>query len=296
MRNGLSMIEAYFVHLLILTLIYVILALSLNLTLGYSGMVNLGHIALYGIGAYTSALLTTKLGFPFFLAFIIAGIISALFGFILIFATRKLKGDYFVLSTLGFSFVINSLLLNLEFTNRAFGVAGIPRPYFFGQMIISNNIYLIFTIIITAIVVFVLYKIINSPFGRLLHALRDDEIGLKVLGKNTSKLKIKAMILSSFFAGIAGSLFAHYISYIDPSSFMTNELILLLSIVIVGGIASIKGSIISPFIFIFILDGIRFFSLPDSILGPMRLILYSLILLIILYVRPRGLFGKIDLV
>ena len=142
---------------------------------------------------------------------------------------------------------------------------------------------------------FQLGRIPATTFGRLLEASRDDEVGLKVLGKNTFKLKAKAMIISAFFAGIAGSLFAHYISFIDPSSFYITDLILILTIVIAGGIASFKGSIVSTFIIILIPEGLRFFEMPSSILGPARQIIYALILLGILMIRPKGLFGRVDL-
>ena len=135
----------------------------------------------------------------------------------------------------------------------------------------------------------------KSPFGRLLQATRDDELGLKVLGKNTFKLKYKAMMISAFFAGIAGSLFAHYITYIEPNSFTLSELIFVLTIVIVGGLASLKGSVVSAFIIVMIPEALRFLSLPSAILGPMRQIVYALILLCILLFRPRGLFGRVDL-
>ncbi len=285
----------YMIHLLILIGIYIILAVSLNLALGFAGMLNLGHIALFGIGAYTSTLLTIN-GFPFIFSFIIAGLFSGLLGFLLVFATKKLKGDYYALATLGFAFVVYSLLLNLQnITRGPLGIPGIPKPSFFGFIINTNNKYLIFIIIITVISVLIINSIVKSSFGRLLQATRDDETALRVLGKNTTKLKYKAMAISAFFAGISGGLFAHYISFIDPATFYINELILVLTIVIVGGIASIKGSIIAPFVLVLIPETLRFLALPSSIVGAARQIIYAMILLIILMYKPRGLFGRIDL-
>ncbi|MEK6922508.1 MAG: branched-chain amino acid ABC transporter permease [Nanoarchaeota archaeon] len=289
------MISPYIIHLLILIGIYIILSVSLNLILGYTGLLNLGHIALFGIGAYASALLTMN-GVPFVISFILAGLIAGVFGFLLVLATRKLKGDYYALATLGFGFVVYSLFLNLTgLTRGPLGIPGIPKPDLFGLIIKSNFSYLIFVFFIALIVVFVIYKIVKSPFGKLLEAMRDDEVGLRVLGKDTRKLKYKTMMISAFFAGIAGSLFAHYISFIDPSSFYISELIFVFTIVIVGGIASIKGSIIAPFVIVLIPETLRFLALPSSIIGPARQIIYALILLLILMYRPRGLFGRIDL-
>ena len=289
------MIEAYLIHILVLVGIYIILAVSLNLALGYTGMLNLGHVAFFGIGAYTSALLT-KAGVHFLIAFPLAGLFVTIFGYLLVLATNKLKGDYLALATLSFSFVVYSLLLNLTFLTRGpLGVSGIMKPEFFGLRILYPSQYLIFVAIIVTISVFIIHRIVKSPFGRLLQATRDDEIGLKVLGKNTFKLKYKAMMISAFFAGIAGSLFAHYITYIEPNSFTLSELIFVLTIVIVGGLASLKGSVVSAFIIVMIPEALRFLSLPSAILGPMRQIVYALILLCILLFRPRGLFGRVDL-
>jgi len=289
------MITGYFAHVLILIAIYIILAVSLNLALGYTGLLNLGHVAFFGIGAYTSTLLTNT-GVPFVISFIIAGLFASVFGYLLVLATRRLKGDYLALATLGFTFVIYSLMINWTgLTRGPLGIPGIPKPSFFGFTISSTFAYLIFAGVICIVSVFIIYRIAGSAFGRLLEATRDDEIGLRVLGKDTFKLKYKAMMISAFFAGIAGSLFAHYITFIDPNSFVLSEIILIFTIVIVGGIASIKGSIVSTFVILLIPELLRFLALPSSVLGPARQIIYALILLGILLFRPRGLFGRIDL-
>jgi len=289
------MISAYIVHLLILVGIYVILTVSLDLALGHTGLLNMGHIAFFGIGAYTSALLTMA-GLPYLASLASAGLLAGLVGLILMKATKRLKGDYFALATLAFNFVIYSFMLNwTSLTRGPLGIPGIPKPSFLGFSLSTNNMYLAFVFIIAVITVYIVNKITKSPFGRLLHATRDDEIGLRVLGKNTGKLKYKVMFVSAFFAGIAGSLFAHYITYIDPSSFALPEIILIFTIVIVGGIASLTGNVVSSFVILLIPEMLRFVNMPSSILGPMRQIIYALILLGILLYKPRGLFGKVDL-
>lgn len=285
----------YIINILIFICIYIILAVSLNLVLGFTGLINLGHIAFFGIGAYTSALLV-KSGLPFLAGFLLAGIFAGIIGFLLIFSTAKLKGDYFALATLGFAFVISSLLLNLQWLTRGpLGITGIPKPNLFGLVLSNNFLYLLFALIICILSVLLVHKIVSSPFGRLLHATRNDEIGLRVLGKNTLGIKYKTVAVSSFLAGIAGSLFAHYIRFIEPSSFLLQEIILILTIVIIGGIASIKGTIIGTIIIFLIPEALRFFSLPSSILGAARQMIYAVILLFILMFKPRGIFGEIDL-
>ncbi len=289
------MIENYLLHILILICIYLILALSYNLALGYTGLLNLGHIAFFGIGAYTSTLLTMQ-GVPFIWSFLAAGLVAGITGYGLVFATRKLKGDYLALATLGFAFVTVSLLLNLtSLTRGPLGIPGIPKPELLGFGVKTNMQFFIFSLSIAALSALALWRIINTGFGRLLQATRDDELGLRVLGKDTFKLKAKAMVVSAFFAGIAGSLLAHYLSYIEPRTFYLGEIILLLTIVVLGGIASFKGTIIATIILIVIPELLRLIALPSSILGPFRQILYALILLGILLLRPRGLLGRVDL-
>ena len=285
----------YITHLLVIVAIYVILSVSLNLALGYTGMLNLGHVAFFGIGAYTSALLT-KAGVPFIGAFIAAGVLASLAGYFVVFATRKMKGDFLALATLGFNYIVYSVLLNwTSLTRGPLGIPGISKPTFGSFAISTNTQYLFFVWIIAVVILLIIHLIVKSPFGKLLQATRDDELGLRVLGKNTFKLKWKSMMVSAFFAGIAGSLFAHYLSYIEPGAFILTEIILILTIVIVGGLASIRGSIAGAFVIILIPEMLRFFALPSSILGPARQILYALILLGILLYRPRGLFGRVDL-
>jgi branched-chain amino acid transport system permease protein len=275
--------------------IYSIFAVSYNVALGYAGLLNLGHVAFFGLGAYTSALLT-KAGVPFVVAFICAGVIAAVFGYLLVYLTRELKGDYLVLATLGFSFVFTSLMLNWRWLTRGpLGLPGIAKPNIFGLVIKGNLMYFIFVLIIAAICLYIMWRIVSSPFGRLLEATRDDELGLRVLGKNTFNLKAKAMTVSAFFAGLAGSLFAHYISYIDPGTFYIMEIILILSIVIIGGVASFKGSIVGTIILILLPELLRFLSISSSILGPLRQMLYAVVLLGLLMYRPRGIFGRVDL-
>jgi len=289
------MFSAYIIHLLILIGIYLILTLSLQITLGFSGLLNLGHIAFYAIGAYTSALLLLA-GWPWWLCFILAGIIAMIFGFLLSLPTNKLKGDYLALATLGFSFVIYAVALNWTgLTRGPLGLPGIPKPEIFNITFSSNISFLILTIIIVLISYVIIRKITTSPFGKVMQATRDDELATRVLGKNTFKIKSISMAVSAFFAGIAGSLYASYITFIDPSSFTLMQLILVVCIVIIGGLASLKGTIIACIILVLLPEPLRFIGFPSSIVGPMRQIIYALILLLILIYRPKGFYGKVEL-
>lgn len=289
------MIDAYFTHLLVMIAIYLILALSLQLSVGFTGLLNLGHIAFFAIGAYTSALLS-KAGIPFGFCILIAGLLPAIFTYILSIATNKLKGDYLALATLGFSFVVYALTLNwIGLTNGPLGLPGIPRPAIFGIDFSSNTNFLILLVIFVLITYCVIRTITLSPFGKTLEAIRDDELAAKTLGKNTGLSKSLSLMISAFFAGIAGSLFAYYLTYIDPSSFTFSNLIPIMVIVIIGGLASLPGTIFATIIIVLLPEPLRFLGLPSSLIGPGRQILYALFLLLILLYKPKGFYGKVDL-
>jgi branched-chain amino acid transport system permease protein len=289
------MISAYLIHLLILICIYLILAISLQLSVGFTGLLNLGHIAFYAIGAYTSALLALQ-GFPFWFCFLSAGILAMIFGFLLSLPTNKLKGDYLALATMGFSFVVYALLLNwTSLTRGPLGLPGIPKPKIFGINFSDNLSFLILVAIIALISYLIIKRITISPFGKVLEAIRDNELVARVLGKNTFKMKSLALMISSFFAGIAGSLYAHYITFIDPSSFTLLQLIPVLSIVIIGGLASLEGTVLATIILVLLPEPLRFIGFPSSIVGPARQILYALLLLLILIYKPKGFYGRVSL-
>jgi branched-chain amino acid transport system permease protein len=289
------MITAYIIHLLILVGIMLILAISLQLSFGFTGLFNLGHVAFYCTGAYTSALLALA-GVPFWICLIAAGIVSMLFGLILSLPTNKIKGDYFGLATLGFSFVIYAIALNwTSLTRGPLGLPGIPRPELFGISFSGNTAFFILTLVIAVISFLVIRRITVSPFGKVLESIRDDELASRVLGKNAFKMKMFAMMISAFFAGIAGSLYAHYVTFIDPSSFTLMQLIPVVCIVIIGGMASLKGTLIATVILVLIPEPLRFIGFPSSIVGPIRQLIYAVILLAILIFRPKGLYGKVKL-
>ena len=257
--------------------IYIIVNLGLDIVYGYSGQISIGQAGFYAIGAYTSALLLF-IGWPWWLCLILAGIMAMIFGFLLSLSANKLKGDYLALATLGFSFVIYAVALNWTgLTRGPLGLPGIPRPEIFKIVFSSNTSFLILTLIIVLISYFVIRKITSSSFGKVLEATRDDELATKILGKNTFKIKFISMGVSAFFAGIAGSLYASYITFIDPSSFTLMQLIPVLCIVIIGGLASLKGTIIATIVLVLLPEPLRFIGFPSSIVGPARQIIYALI-------------------
>ncbi len=279
----------YLIHLGILISIYTMLTVGLNLAMGYTGLINLGHIAFLGIGAYASALLVLN-GAPLWIAILAAGIIAGIAGVILALPTARLKGDYLALATLGFTFIIGSVARNwIGLTRGPMGLPGIPR------FVPEARTLIVISVATALVICFIVFLITKSRFGKTLRAIRDDELAAKMLGKNTFAHKIAALGISAFFAGIAGSFFAHYISFIDPSIFGINDLILVLAMLIVGGLASVKGSIIGAIIIVLIPEPLRFIGFPPALIGPMREMLFALILLLIIIYKPKGIFGKVDL-
>jgi branched-chain amino acid transport system permease protein len=289
------MITGYLTHLLILIGIYSIITVSLQLSIGFTGLLNLGHIAFYAIGAYTSALLSLK-GVSFPVSFLMGGVAAMISGFLLSLPINRLKGDYLALATMGFSFVVYAVAMNwTSLTRGPLGLPGIPKPVLFGFSFSSNTSFLVLTVIVMAGSILIINRIVSSPFGRVLEAIRDDELAARVLGKNTFRLKGYALAISAFFAGIAGSLYAHYITYIDPTSFTLLQLIPVLCMVIIGGLASLKGTLLATVILVLLPEPLRFIGFPSSVVGPARQIIYALILLLILIYRPKGFYGKVEL-
>lgn len=283
----------YIENLVILASIFSLLSVSLNLSMGYTGLLNLGHAAFFAIGAYTSALLALGFGMPFWFALVAAALFAALFGFLLGIPILRLKGDYLALGTLGFAFIVEAILKNwTDVTRGSLGLPGIPRPELFGFSFSSLNAYLVLSLMFLVITIIIVHRIVNSPFGRILKAIREDETAAQTLGKNVVKYKLIVLTVSAFFAGIAGSLYAHYITFIDPTSFSIPVLTLLISIVVIGGMASIKGSVGGAFLLILLPEPLRFIGLPSHLIGAGRQMIYAILLLLILLKKPQGLFGE----
>lgn len=286
----------YFLHLLIMISIYFILSLSLNILIGYSGLVSFCHSAFYGIGAYATALLMMKLHFPFTISIIIGIALSVFISLFPSLLSLRLKQDYFYLTTIGFQIIIFSILYNwLGLTNGPYGISDIPNPSILG---IKINTVLKFALLSTAIftICFLLFwGILSSPFGRTLKAIREDELLASTLGKRVYYLKITAFALSAGFASVSGALFACYMHYIDPTSFTLSESFFILSAVLIGGAGNIRGPLIGTIFVIIMPEILRSLHIPDSISANLRQIIYGFLILILMRFRPQGLGGEYKL-
>jgi branched-chain amino acid transport system permease protein len=283
----------YILHILIMISVYTILTFSLNLLVGYSGLLSLAHAAFYGIGAYTTTLLMVKLGFSFFPALVCGIIVAMILSLLIAYPSLKLRGDYFILASLGFQLIAFSILYNwVGLTRGPYGIPGIPRPSIFGFEFNSLPRYLILSGIIS-FGVFMFMKLIDtSPFCRALKALREDEIMAGTLGKNVTNLKIWAFVLAGGLAAISGALYAGYVTYIDPTSFTLDESIFIFAIVLVGGSGNLKGPLVGAFFMLILPEALRFVGLPDTIAPNVRQMIYGLLLIILMRYRPQGLAGE----
>ena len=283
----------YIYHLLIYLDIYIIIALSLNLLMGYSGLLQLAHAAYYGIGAYATALIMVKLGWGFIPAITLSMIISALLSFLISLPAWRFKGDFFVMLSLAVQVAVYSILYNwTDLTHGPFGITGISRPVILGYKFDTLRSVFILTTLIAVLCGTVIYILLNSPWGRALKAMRDDELAARGLGKNTRLYKIQAFILACAMVAVAGGLYATYVGYIDPTSFTLDESILMLSMVIVGGTGNFRGPVVGALTLIAIPEILRFMQIPDAIAANVRLLAYGLLLIVIVHVRPQGLAGE----
>jgi branched-chain amino acid transport system permease protein len=286
----------YFIHLAILIGIYVPLALSLNLVVGYTGLLSVTHAAFYGIGAYTTAILMTSFGFAFLPALLIGMVLAGLVAFLLGLILSRFKDDYYALVSFGFNIIIYSILLNWESLTRGpLGIPGIPRPAFFGFELSSNLSFLVLTVIGAGIIYLISLGITKSSFGRVLKGIREDEKALSVFGYNTQLFKLTIFVITAAMAGLAGALFATYITFIDPSTFGLNESIFIVAIIILGGMASLRGSVLGVIFLILLPEILRFVGFPTDIAAQMRQVVYGVLLVVLMLYRPQGLVGEYKL-
>lgn len=260
----------------VLCLIYAILASSLNLLSGVAGQISLGHIAYYGVGAYASALVALNFGWPHWLLMLVAFAVAAFTGLIIGVPSLRLSGGYLAITTLGFAEIIRLVMINWRsLTKGPLGLLNIPRPVYFGYTIKENKEYFYLVFLVLMITVFILYNLINSKFGRNLKALRDDEISAETCGIDCYKHKVLACVIAAGFAGVAGSLYAHYFIFIEPGTFASSESTVILSMVVLGGMGNMWGAIIAAIILTMLPESLRAFS-------DYRMFVYGMLLVVMM--------------
>jgi branched-chain amino acid transport system permease protein len=284
----------YYFQILMLIGINIVLAVSLNLVNGFTGQFSIGHAGFMAVGAYTSAMFTLKLGAPLaaswgflpppvaqglvlLMALVAGGLLAAVAGWIVGLPSLRLRGDYLAIVTLGFGEIIRVLILNIDAIGAARGLPGIPQYSTFFWVFGS-----------AVLVIVVARRIATSTHGRALFAIRDDEVAAEALGVDTTRYKVLAFVLGAFFAGVAGGLFAHFLSYLNPSSFTFLKSIEVIAMVVLGGMGSISGSVLAAIVLTLLPEVLR--SVKE-----LRMVIYSLMLIVLMITRPQGLLGTREL-
>ena len=282
----------YLLHIGVMLGIYGMLALSANLLIGFGGLLTMAQAAFYGLGAYTYALLSLKLGLPFFVTLPAAIALCALVGWLFGHAALRFRNEAFVLATIGFQMIVYVTLYNwTDLTRGPYGISGIPRPLFFGIGIESVPAYFLFTLVLFVFVLGFMHLVCNSPFALSLKALRDDEAAAQTLAICPKGQYIRAMVFSAAVAAVPGVCFASYITYIDPTSFTLTESIFIACILLVGGSGNLKGPMAGVAFMIILPELLRFVGLPDAVAANLREIIYGVLLIVLIYMKPKGLAG-----
>ena len=270
----LDIIGAFWELNIVLVCINIILAVSLNLINGFTGQFSIGHAGFMAVGAYVAAVLTVKLQLSFLVAIIGGAAAAGFLGFLIGLPTLRLDGDYLAIATLGLGEIIRITILNIPYVGGASGFMGIPR---------YTNFTWVFSL--TVFTVLFIHNFINSTHGRACISIRENQIAAEAMGIDTTKYKVMAFTIGAAFAGVAGALFAHYFYIAHPASFTFMKSFDILTIVVLGGLGSISGSITAAILLTFISAAMA--GYPEW-----RMIIYSLTLIILMIYRPQGLFGN----
>jgi branched-chain amino acid transport system permease protein len=282
--------STYQTNIMISALLYVTIALGLNIVVGLAGLLDLGYVAFYAVGAYTYALLNTEFGLGFWTVLPIGGVLGALFGLMLGFPVLRLRGDYLAIVTLGFGEIIRLVLENWsDFSRGPSGISGIDRPGFFGyDLTIHDTTLYIYYLMLAMVMVTIIFvtRLRDSRLGRAWLALREDEIACQAMGIDKIKTKLTAFALGATWAGFAGVVFAAKTTFINPASFTFLESAIILSVVVIGGMGSIYGVILGAFVLILLPEYLRFFS-------EYRMLMFGAIMVLVMVFRPQGLISPV---
>jgi len=278
------MLSGYLVTVLITIGIYIILALSLNIVTGYAGQISLGHAAFMGIGAYTSALLYTKAGLSFWPSFILAGLVAGVVGAILAIPCLRVREDFLAITTMGINFVIEAVFLYIPFFGAGMGIGGIDPPKLFGNEL-SKPGFLLLVVLVILLTIGADRWLSRSWVGLGWAAIREDEQAAGAMGIDVVRFKVLAFTMGSAGAGLAGSLYAHFLTFIMPVNFSFGQSMVILSMVVFGGIGTLRGPIVGAIV----LGALPEISRPAM---EYRTLLYGALLLLLMRFQPEGILGE----
>jgi branched-chain amino acid transport system permease protein len=290
--------EAYLAAIATIALIYVLLSLGLTLHYGLTGLINFGHVGFFCIGAYAGAILSTKAGMPLIVGFVAAPVLAGLAAWPLGLVSLRLRDDYFAIVTLGFSETVRLVVTSEQWlTNGVQGIPGIPR-LFEGLGVGLPSAFAILGVLlaVNAAAVVLFFRLVKSPFGRVIEAIRDNEEAVRALGKDPAQFKIRVLVLGAALAGIAGAFYAHYIGYVVPDQFIPLVTFYVWMAIIMGGVGRISGAVVGTVLLMLFLEGSRF--LRDIVpfisavdMASVRIGAVGLALVLFTLYRPQGLMG-----
>jgi branched-chain amino acid transport system permease protein len=290
--------EAYLAAIATIALIYVLLSLGLTLHYGLTGLINFGHVGFFCIGAYAGAILSTKAGMPLIVGFVAAAVLAGVAAWPLGLVSLRLRDDYFAIVTLGFSETVRLVVTSEQWlTNGVQGIPGIPRLFEgLGVGMPSALAILGVLLAVNAAAVLLFFRLVKSPFGRVIEAIRDNEEAVRALGKDPARFKIRVLVLGAALAGIAGAFYAHYIGYVVPDQFIPLVTFYVWMAIIMGGVGRISGAVVGTVLLMLFLEGSRF--LRDIVpfisavdMASVRIGAVGLALVLFTLYRPQGLMG-----
>lgn len=290
--------EAYLVAIGIISAIYVLLALGLTLHYGMTGIINFGHVGFFAIGAYATALFA-QAGWPLPVGFAAAALLAALAAWPLGMVSLRLREDYFAIVSLGFSEIVRLVVTSEKWlTNGVQGIPGIPKLFGgLGVGLANGAAVLALLVLVNLVAILAMRRIVASPFGRMIEAIRDNEEAVKALGKDPARFKVQVLMLGAALAGLAGAFYAHYIGYISPDQFVPLVTFQIWMAIIMGGVGRVSGALAGTLILMLFLEGSRFLRdivpfISEVEMASVRLGLVGLALILFTLYRPQGLMGE----
>jgi branched-chain amino acid transport system permease protein len=279
----------YTLFILAVFALYAAMAVSLNLVVGYAGMLSLTHAAFVGVGAYGVAILTTRTDTPWVVALVLAVVIAAALALALGVVTLPVTDIYYVVASFALQVILFNVLLNWKsLTGGALGLPAIPKPTVAGQQITNGLPYLIFAVVLASIVIGLVWRLVSSPYGRVLKAIREDETAAMVLGKRVARVKVVTFAISSAMAGACGAALAPLLGFINPGSFAVDQTVYLLALVIIGGTGNVLGSIVGAAVLVGLPELLSFMNVGGNDAPQVRQIIYGLVLVACIRWLPLG--------
>jgi len=275
----------YVISLLVLIGLYVILSTSFNLIIGFGGLVSIAHPIFFALGAYTVGVLSSQFELHPVLSIAAGGAVALLASFMLSLPSLRISGDYLMITSIGFQLGLIEIIKNLDFLGGASGLSGIPN-------IVDEHrsvVFAVISLVLAVASVLTVRWLVKGPYGRAIQAMRDDELAFSALGRNAMNLKMTIFALGSGMAGVAGGVYAYYYQYLTPDQFQILQSSMILTMVVVGGMGSVYGPVVGAVLLLALPEGITFLNLPSQIMGPLQGVIFTLLVIVFLFLRPQGL-------